>query len=202
MSTTQARVRRKPPQERAEDIAEAACAIAREDGIGALTQRAVAARAGVTPALVSHYAKSMDLLLATTFQRIVKAERLEIAAMLDAASSVPERIDLLLDTMIDRRRDDVTLIWVESWALGLRNETFATTVRSEMDAWSELIAGVVRQGVESGVFHVADPSAAAWQILGMVDGLNAQSLVRWGDSRERGSMLHSAIDGVLGTSQT
>ncbi|MFJ8544440.1 TetR/AcrR family transcriptional regulator [Streptomyces sp. NPDC093586] len=193
------RARRKSPQERAADILAAAYSLAVEAGIGALTLRAVAARAGVAPALVAHYIDSMDRLVADTFQRIVADERREVAALVASSDSAAASMDALLDTMIDPSRDDVTLVWVEAWAHGLRNEALANAVRTEMDAWQELILAVIQRGTASGEFHPPDPGAAAWQILGMVDGLNAQSLVRWGDSQSRGSMLHAAVAGVLGT---
>jgi len=38
----------------------------------------------------------------------------------------------------------------------------------------------------------------AWQLLGMVDGLNAQALVRWGDTAHRSSLTQHAVEGMLG----
>ena len=42
-----------------------------------------------------------------------------------------------------------------------------------------------------------DPAAVAWQLLGMIDGLNAQALVRWGVAAERGSLIAHAVEGML-----
>jgi AcrR family transcriptional regulator len=200
MSTAERpRARRKAPQERAAEISAAARTLALEAGISAVTLRGVATRAGVTPALVAHYADGMDRLVAEVFQRIVADERREVAALVAVPHSATASMDLLLDTMIDGTRDDVTLVWVEAWAHGQRNEPLAQAVRDEMDGWQDLIRAVIQRGVDAGEFRTSDPTAAAWQILGMVDGLNAQSLVRWGDSQARGSMLHAAVAGVLGT---
>ncbi|MFC4140629.1 MULTISPECIES: TetR/AcrR family transcriptional regulator [unclassified Microbacterium] len=201
MSTAERpRARRKAPQERAAEITAAARSLALESGISAVTLRAVATRAGVTPALVAHYSDGMDRLVADVFQRIVADERREVAALVAVPETATASMDALLDTMIDGTRDDVTLVWVEAWAHGLRNEPLAQAVRSEMDGWRDLIRDVIVRGVDSGEFRTSDPTGAAWQILGMVDGLNAQSLVRWGDSQTRGSMLHAAVAGVLGAS--
>jgi hypothetical protein len=67
-----------------------------------------------------------------------------------------------------------------------------------MDAWQAMIRGVVEAGVASGDFQTDDPAAAAWQLLGMIDGLNAQALVRWGDAADRGSLISHAVEGMLG----
>jgi hypothetical protein len=67
-----------------------------------------------------------------------------------------------------------------------------------MDAWQAVVRGVVEQGVAEAGFQTDDAAATAWQLLGMIDGLNAQALVRWGDASDRGSLIHRAVEGMLG----
>jgi hypothetical protein len=38
----------------------------------------------------------------------------------------------------------------------------------------------------------------AWQLLGAIDGLNAQGLVRWGAAGDRYPLLAHAAEGMLG----
>ncbi len=47
-----------------------------------------------------------------------------------------------------------------------------------MDAWHRLVATVVDEGCAIDAFTTPSSSDAAWQVLGMIDGLNAQSLAR------------------------
>ena len=42
-------------------------------------------------------------------------------------------LQTVLDTVLDGTRDEVTLVWVEAWALGRRNDPLATEVRAQMD---------------------------------------------------------------------
>ncbi|GAA2444062.1 TetR/AcrR family transcriptional regulator [Agromyces soli] len=199
MSTpTRQRATRMSPAERALSIANAARALALEEGLAAVTLRAVAARAGVAPALVAHYVPSMDVLIARTFASVVSAEVAEIEALLDGLPGPREQLGMLVRTILDGSRDDVTLVWVEAWALGRRNETLAVEVRAQMDAWQGVIQDVISAGVDAGEFETEDPAAVAWQLLGMVDGLNAQALVRWGDTTDRGSLISHAVEGMLG----
>ncbi|BDZ55274.1 TetR/AcrR family transcriptional regulator [Agromyces marinus] len=199
MSTpVRTRASRKSPAERSAEIADAARRIALENGLGAVTLRAVAARAGVTPALVAHYRPSMEALVAETFEAVVAAELAELADLLAAHPGPAERLGALLDTLLDGTRDDVTVIWVEAYAIGRANEVLAASVRAQMDAWQSLIRDVIDAGVLEAGFRTADAAAAAWQLLGMIDGLNAQALVRWGDAGARGSMIHGAVEGMLG----
>ncbi|GAA2035420.1 TetR family transcriptional regulator [Agromyces tropicus] len=199
MSTpVRTRAARKSPAERSAEIVEAARLVALEHGLAAVTLRAIAARAGVTPALVAHYRPSMDVLVAETFAAIVAAEIDEVADLLADRPGPRERLGALLDTLLDGTRDDVTIVWVEAWAIGRRNEPLAASVREQMDAWQEVVQDVIEDGTARAGFRTEDAAAAAWQLLGMIDGLNAQALVRWGDQSARGSMIHGAVEGMLG----
>ena len=181
---------RKSPAERSAEIADAARDVALEHGLYAVTLRAVAARIDVAPALVAHYEPDMHALVASTFGTIVSAELEEVGdARRRAADSAASRLAALLDTLLDGSRDDVTVVWVEAWALGRRNEALAARVRDEMDAWRTFVQGIVEAGIAAGEFETDDAASVAWQLLGMIDGLNAHALVRWEDADDRGSRI-------------
>ncbi|WP_308193799.1 TetR family transcriptional regulator C-terminal domain-containing protein [Microbacterium sp. SS28] len=198
MSSTRKKAARRSPAERAAQIADAARDLALEQGLAAVTLRAVAARIDVASALVAHYQPNMDALVASTFSAVVAAELDEIRAVLAGEARPAAAVAALVDTLLDGTRDDVTLVWVEAWALGRRNETLATAVRVQMDAWQHVVRGLVDAGVRAGEFEVDDAGDVAWQLLGMIDGLNAQALVRWNADRSRSSVLHRAVEGMLG----
>ena len=192
------RAPRRPPAERRAELSAAARDVALADGLAAVTLRGVAARAGVAPALVAHYHPAMDELVASAFRAVVAAELDEVRGLLAPFDGPTARLAALLRTLLDGAREDVTLVWVEAWALGRRNEALAAAVRGEMDAWQALILSVIEEGVAAGGFRADDPAQAAWQLLGMIDGLNAQALVRWGAGGERGPALARAVEGMLG----
>lgn len=199
MSTPPRRkVARRSPEERIAQIAAASRALALEQGLAALTLRAIAARTGVTPALIAHYEPNMDALVAATFRAIVSAEIDDIAVLLGDLPSSTARIRGLIDTLLDGTRDAVTVVWVEAWAIGRRNDALAQAVRAEMDAWQAVVEDIVECGVAGGEFEAVDAATTAWQLLGMIDGLNAQALVRWKQTGERASLIHRAVEGMLG----
>jgi AcrR family transcriptional regulator len=169
--------------ERREAIAGAARGIALDDGLGAITMRAVAARAGVAPGLVLHYEAGMDEVVAAAFAGIVRDE-------LDEVRGLP--LGALLDTLLDGTRSPVTLIWVQAWALAPGNPALAARVREEMDVWHGMLRTVV---VQHGA---TEPDAVAAQILGMIDGLNAHALVRWGSPADRRALMGRAVEAMLG----
>ncbi len=200
MSTRDGRPRaaRRTPEERRADIAAAARAVALADGLAAVTLRSVAARAGVAPALVAHYAADgMDALVAATFDGIVGGELAEVSGLVAAAGSPRAALAAMIRTLAGGERDAVTAVWVEAWALGRRSEPVAIAVRAQMDAWQRLVQGVVEAGVRAGEFDAADPAEAAWQVLAMIDGTGAQALVRWGATGDRADLLLRAVEGML-----
>jgi AcrR family transcriptional regulator len=187
---------RRSPEQRRAQIAAVARELALDHGLAAVTLRAVAARAGVTPALVAHYMPSMDDLVAVTFAAVVGAELDELRT--PVASDPPvHRLAAVLRTVLDGTRDDVTLIWVEAYALGRGSEPLARAVREAMDSWQGMLRDLLADGVAAGAFRIEDPADAAWQLLGMIDGLNAQALVRWGGASDRSTLLLHAVEGML-----
>jgi AcrR family transcriptional regulator len=200
-STPRKRAARKTPAERAAEVAQAARELAIERGLSSITLRNVAARIGVAPGLVAHYEPNMDALVANTFAAIVGEETEEVAGLLAALQSPSDRLGALLETLMDGARLDVTAVWVEAWTLGRRNETLAASVREQMDAWQAVVQDTVESGVAAGEFDTDDPVSVAWQILGMIDGLNAQALVRWNGVSDRGSHLARAVEGMVGAAR-
>ena len=179
MSSTTQKVRsRKSPQQRSAEILAAATLLARQHGLSALTLRAVAERAGVASGLIAHYQPSMDDLIARVYSDLVSAEIAEVEAILAPHDDDTERMAAFLETLMDGTRDDLTVVWVEGWAMGRRNPALAAAVREQMDAWHRLVTDVIDRGCASGAFTTPVSSDAAWQLLGMIDGLNAQSLAR------------------------
>jgi hypothetical protein len=103
----------------------------------------------------------------------------------------------VLASLLDDGRGEVTLIWVQSWSLGRRNDLLAERVREQMDAWRRFLGGVLERGRTAGEFRCDDPDAIAAQTLGMVDGLNAHSLVAWQDASERVRLLLRSVEAML-----
>jgi AcrR family transcriptional regulator len=186
---------RKSPEERAAEIQRAAVALAREQGLAALTLRAVAERAGVTPALVAHYRPSMDALVAEVFAEVVGEELADVRLVVTGTPG--ERLARLFATILGGR-DDVTLVWVEGWAHGRRNPALSAAIAEHMAAWQAFVTGIIADGCREGVFTTDDPDAVAWQLLGMIDGLAAHALARGTDSAPFVARLAQASEVLVG----
>ena len=202
MSTTHHRTRtRKSPGQRSAEIHEAAVAIAREQGLSALTLRSVATRAGVAPGLVAHYTESMDELVATTFRELTASELEDVRQHVDGSADPGERMGRMLATVLAHDHENITLVWVDSWSLGRGNAPLSVAIDEQMGAWQEFIAGIARDGEDAGVFETDDADAVAWQILAMIDGISAHALTRRTDPTPFVSRLARACETLLGARQ-
>ncbi len=194
---TQKRVRKSPEERRAE-VYGAARAIALESGLAAVTQRAVAERVGVAPALVTHYVTRMELLVAEVFRDIAREELELVRASVEAVGDDPiERVVALLRGLIEDYRRDVALIWVDGWSLSRRNDDLAAVLVEEARAWEGFAAEVFQAGDAAGAFHAPDPLALARFVVGATDGLSAQSAVWTGVERETVGYVLEAVAALL-----
>ncbi|WP_194396499.1 TetR/AcrR family transcriptional regulator [Microbacterium atlanticum] len=199
MSSTSSRPRtRKAPAERAAEIVAAAIGIAREQGLSALTLRAVGERAGVAPGLVAHYHPSMDDLVARAYTDLVDEEIRDVEEVIGAGDDPTLRLGRLIDTLMDDTREELTVVWVEGWAMSRRNEALAAAVRTQMQRWQALVERIVADGCRTGAFSTTAPGGVAWQLIGMIDGLNAQSLARGADTTRFAARTAHAAEALVG----
>ncbi|WP_372967539.1 TetR/AcrR family transcriptional regulator [Microbacterium sp.] len=188
--------RRLPPEERERSILRGAVDLAGESGLEALTVRAVAAKVGVTPALVAHYRPVMESFVAEVFTEIVAAERDEVIASYDPDVDLRTNLLRLIETLLDDSRDDVAMVWVQSWALGARNEALGERVRVEMDLWHSALEDLIARAIAEDPMVRVDPGSSAWMLLAMVDGMSAHSLVHWAP-RDRADLARRTLAAVL-----
>lgn len=190
-------VRRLPPAERRAAIDIAAREIASTEGLSNMTLRAVAAQAGMTPALVAHYIPSMDDLVVRTFLSVVQSQLDQFRQLIVGKSAIAQ-LSIILATPYDGTHDDLSLVWAESWVLARRSEGLANAILAESGRWIETLESVISKATEEGIAHVVDSEVAALQILSLIDGTNSHTLVRWGSMQERLSILEHAVERILG----
>lgn len=189
---------RKAPAERAAEIVAAATALAREHGLSALTLRSIADRAGVAPGLVAHYQPSMDELVARVYTDLVEAEIRDVERVVASVGDPAAQLGALIGTLMDGVRDDLTVVWVEGWAISRRNDALADAVRAQMERWQRLVEAIVSDGCRAGVFSTPDPAEVAWELIGLIDGLNAQSLARGADTTRFAPRMARAAEALVG----
>lgn len=163
-----------------------------------MTLRRVATDLGVTPGLVSHYFSSAEQLITAAFTAAAVADLDEAQSWVSAAETPTDKIDALIDYLLDDSSEDASALWLDAWSLGRRNAPLAAEANALTTAWLEWIGDIVRSGVESGEFRVADIGVAARRLLTMIDGLGAQMVVRAVPSGEAKHIARSYFTSELG----
>jgi AcrR family transcriptional regulator len=138
----------------------------------------VAERAGTSPALVIYYFKTKDSLLTEAMRYAedswydLGARRMEVIDT--AARRLEEIVAMTCLPQADAELPDSWILWLDLWAQSVRHPEVAR-VREEFDAhWRETIAGVVRDGQESGEFGEIDAAEFSVTLSALLDGFAIQ----------------------------
>lgn len=136
-------------------VLEAACRVIAERGADATRFADVAAESGVPVSTLQYYFGSREDLLVAAFRH---ASSTEIAALGAEVASLDDPWDQL-ETILTRsltgyepEAPDAGRLWIESWHFGIRDPEMRADALRDNTAWRQLVAGVVRRGIERGVF--------------------------------------------------
>ena len=168
------RFKREAPEKRRSDLIDAAIRCLAEGGMAAFKMERVAAEAGVSLGLVSHYFTSKDELLTEMYRRALydDVNRMVEDGEALSAGSPARRLCRMIDSIIDPKylKPANLTIWLTLWGEIIINpalrRTHRTLYRGYMDLLSRLIAAVAAERQRP---IDADEMARNFQAL--VDGL-------------------------------
>jgi AcrR family transcriptional regulator len=130
--------RRAPEDERREEILRAAFAVAAREGLGGLTVREVAAKAGVSSGLVFFHFHSKDALLAALLEWLlartfVAAELERSVATLDPVARLLAAVRRDLEGL--RRAAPRVELFFDYWVRGTRDPAIRPTIRAALERY-------------------------------------------------------------------
>ncbi len=167
---------RMTPDDRRAAIIAATLAVMQRQGIAATTVRDVAAELGASSGLIHHYMTSMDELIAEAFERAAGADLLATRALVEQGQGPLEQLRFFFDSY-SRAGDDFGMqLWLDAWAEAARRPELRQISQLLNQEWQQLIRSIIEDGVRTGVMNCADPAAAAWRILSLLDGLHLQEV--------------------------
>ena len=136
----------------------------------------VASRVGASPALVIYYFGTKDSLLTEALRWSERSFYAAVEEMLHQSASVDERIGTLVSWCLPdtRRRSDDWGLWFDLWVQAFRHPEVKKD-RAELDQqWRDLVARVVRAGVEAGEVGEVDVEEFTIMWAALLDGLVVQ----------------------------
>ena len=149
-------------------------------GFAATRLSDVADEAGLSVGTVQHYFGSREAVLAEAFRHMQETSLKRWHEHVAGESDPWRRIVSLLEGASiggDRFRERWTL-WMEFWAMCLRDDDLRRFSGDLHDAWQAPIVQAVAEGVAAGLFHPrAAPTDIADRLIALTDGLALQILL-------------------------
>jgi len=163
---------------RRDEIVAAAWRVIQREGLEGATIRAIAAEAGASTAIVTHYFQDKKDILKSALRmsqgRIARRrkEALKGLAGIEAleaclAESLPLDDDRRLELHIE----------ISFWARAISDEESATEHLRSHDGWRAVIASLVQECIDLGQISPCDVPEVADTLVALVDGLGVDALM-------------------------
>jgi len=175
-------MKRSTVAERRAEILETTCQVVIERGFAATRVSDVANRLGVSTGLIHYHFDSKDQLLAEAFQHAAAADLARLSVEVDRDGPAVERLDRIFTLDLPAHADGAApergwVLWIDGWGEAMRNADLKH-ISQQLDVqWKGGVEEVIRQGVKTGELTCADPSATAWRLAALLDGLGVQLTV-------------------------
>jgi AcrR family transcriptional regulator len=160
------------------ELLDAARQVVLERGMASARIADIAKATNVSGGLVHYHFATKDELMAEMLRVTSEEERRQLTEIVEAPASALDRLDLVVRHYIPRTRNDQSwVLWIESWAAGLRAPALQAILIELELAWLAALERVIRDGVESGEFACPDPVGAAERLDALLDGLMLRATV-------------------------
>lgn len=165
--------------ERREQILSAACDVVSELGFKSLRVADVAKRAGTSTGTVHYYFDTKTDLMHAAFEWNFAQSLDRRRPLLDEHPDPRDRLRAFIESYLPA--DDVTVkawhVWAELWVEALHDPDLQELNEQVYGEWRRLVAGIIRDGQDAGLFREDDPVLVANALIGMIDGLALQALL-------------------------
>ena len=166
------------PVERRARVATAARAVIARDGLDATSVRRVAAEAGSSTTVVTHYFADKQALLRAAIEDAYAAVAARMAAHLEAGpGGLPTLRAVLLEALpLDAERAAEARVWMAFWSMAVVHPELRAVQGAGYREWREVVARVLDEAAERGeVADGLDPEEIGEQLMCLVDGLLMQA---------------------------
>ena len=145
-------------------------------GLGQTRVSDVASALGISPGLIFYHFATKDALLVAAFEHAVKQDLALLEVAVRRGTDATDRLRRVLAVYGPTGAAFGWRLWIDAWALALRNKAIRTTLRRLDDRWRLTLVDVVESGVNDGVFTCEDPLASVTRVSALLDGLAVASL--------------------------
>ncbi|MBO3748041.1 TetR family transcriptional regulator [Streptosporangiaceae bacterium NEAU-GS5] len=162
---------------RREDLLRVACEVIAAKGFGHTRTVDIAEAAGVSQALLFYHFETKEKLFAAAFGYAAERDLDALTTLIKSAGDPLDKLRAMLRLYSPTGKSKSWALWIDAWAESMRNPALEEVSRALDVRWKDALAGILRSGAEAGVFRCADPEAAAWRLMSLIDGLTVQVTV-------------------------
>lgn len=166
--------------ERKEEILAAACEVVSQVGFKSLRVSDVAKRAGISTGSVHYYFDTKRDLMHAAFEWNFKRSIDRRRDLLESSQSPALRLRAFIDSYLPADTTTVAAwhVWAELWVEALHDPDLQELNERVYGEWRRTVAAIIRDGQDEGHFRAGDPVHMANGLVGMIDGLSLQVLMR------------------------
>ena len=161
--------------ERRHQILNATHQVVLQRGLHDLRVADVADELAVSTGLIHYHFATKDELIEAMLRDAAELEVSTVRASLARVALPQDRLERAIETYLPSLRQDHSwVLWIDVWGEALRDANLRR-ISEELDAaWVAMIAEIIADGVEAGVFRCTDPVASSWRLCALLDGLGLQ----------------------------
>jgi AcrR family transcriptional regulator len=169
------------PDLRRRQILEATHRVTLARGLHDMRVGDVAVELEVSSGLIHYHFATKDDLIEAMLGEMAEREIVAVRRALHRLATPEERLARVIDTYLpSSRRDPSWLLWIDVWGEALRDVNLRRISEELDNAWVELLAEVIADGVADGAFRCEDALASAWRLCALLDGLGLQVVLHHG----------------------
>jgi len=160
--------------ERRTQIIEAALAVFARDGFARSRMDDIAEEAGLSKGALYWYFKGKDAIIIALLEHIFAHYKEEMRNLHGAEGTATERLLYLVELAtaeVKRIPNAAVPLLYEFYALAMRRKVIREQVRDYFREFIQIVADIVRQGIDRGEFRDVDPEKPAIQLGAMYEGL-------------------------------
>ncbi|GAA1683702.1 TetR/AcrR family transcriptional regulator [Fodinicola feengrottensis] len=166
--------------ERRQQILDATCAVIAKSGLQQLRVADVATAAGVSTGTVHYYFETKKELVDAAFVFNFEESLARRQWMRESTREPLELLQEIVESYLPSSGKSLRAwrVWAQLWAEGIRDPALRRVNEDLYGQWRQLVAEVIKAAQDAGTARAGDPVRLANMLVGMVDGLAMQVLLR------------------------
>ena len=165
-----------------------------ERGLASTRVADIAKATNVSGGLIHYHFATKDDLITAMLRATSETEVKRLREIIAGPGTAVQRLDRVLRYYIPSSRSDQSwILWLDAWALGVREPHVREILLELEGGWIEILAEVISDGVRKGEFVCDDPTGAAERLDGMLDGLVVRYTLHSGAMSRKRLLEHARI---------